>query len=102
MLDIKLLRETPAIVKKNLEKRRDKEKISWIQKIKSLDSENLKTKKQVEALRHKRNIVSEEINSLQKQGKDIKMLPGIIIEMPGNAVHSLKAEKNTAFLLILS
>ena len=94
MLDIKLLRETPAIVKKNLEKRRDKEKISWIQKIKSLDSENLKTKKQVEALRHKRNIVSEEINSLQKQGKDIREKIREIREIPEEIKRLEEKQKN--------
>ena len=36
------------------------------------------------------------------KGEDIKMLPGIVIFMEKNAEHSLKAEKNTAFLLALS
>lgn len=31
----------------------------------------------------------------------VKMLPGVLIFMEKNARHSLKAEKNTAFLLIL-
>ena len=35
------------------------------------------------------------------KGEDIKMLPGIAIFMDKNAVHSLSAEKNTAFLLAL-
>lgn len=35
------------------------------------------------------------------EGKDIKMLPGVFISMNNNAKHSLKAEENTAFLLIL-
>lgn len=35
------------------------------------------------------------------QGKDIEMKPGIIIFMEKNAVHSLKAYENTAFLLTL-
>jgi len=36
------------------------------------------------------------------EGKDIKMKPGIFILMNENARHSLKAEENTAFLLILA
>lgn len=36
------------------------------------------------------------------EGKKIKMLPGVIISMKENAVHSLKAEQNTAFILILT
>jgi len=35
------------------------------------------------------------------EGKKIKMLPGVFINMKRNAVHSLKAEKNTSFLLSL-
>lgn len=35
------------------------------------------------------------------EGKDIKMQEGVFISMEENAVHSLKAEENTAFLLIL-
>ncbi len=71
MLDIKLIRESPNVVKKNLEKRRDKEKILWIPKIKELDTNYLKIKKEVEILRHRRNVVSEEINRMQKQKQDI-------------------------------
>ena len=35
------------------------------------------------------------------EGKDIEMKPGVFIHMNANAVHSLKAEENTSFLLTL-
>jgi nitric oxide dioxygenase len=35
------------------------------------------------------------------EGKSIKMIPGVLIHMKAGAVHSLKAQENTAFLLIL-
>jgi len=35
------------------------------------------------------------------KGKDIKMNKGVVINMPKNAVHSLMAEENISFLLIL-
>ena len=35
------------------------------------------------------------------EDKDIKMEEGVFIFMKENAVHSLKAEENTAFLLVL-
>ncbi len=35
------------------------------------------------------------------EGKDIEMKEGVFINMKENAVHSLKAEENTSFLLIL-
>ena len=36
------------------------------------------------------------------EGKDIEMLPGVSILMKENAPHSLKAQENTSFLLVLS
>lgn len=35
------------------------------------------------------------------EGEDIVMLPGVFIFMKRNAVHSLKAQENTAFILSL-
>ena len=35
------------------------------------------------------------------EGKKIEMKPGVIINMKENAIHSLKANKNTSFILIL-
>ncbi len=36
------------------------------------------------------------------EGKEIKMLPGVFIYMNENAVHSLKADENTSFILTLA
>lgn len=35
------------------------------------------------------------------EGEKIQMFPGIIIFMEKNAVHSLKADENTSFVLLL-
>jgi len=35
-------------------------------------------------------------------GEDIVMAPGVFISMKNNAVHSIKAEENTSFILILT
>ena len=35
-------------------------------------------------------------------GEDIEMAAGVFIPMAENAVHSLKAEENTSFLLVLN
>tara|TARA_Y100000034_G_scaffold134502_1_gene203108 strand:- start:512 stop:1792 length:1281 start_codon:yes stop_codon:yes gene_type:complete len=82
MLDIKMIREHPEIVKHSLEKRKDKEKISWLLKLIKLDKRYLKLKQNVEELRRQRNIVSKEINDLQKQKKDIKIKVKEIKEIP--------------------
>jgi quercetin dioxygenase-like cupin family protein len=36
------------------------------------------------------------------EGKKIPMNPGVLIRMNKNAVHSLEAEEDTSFLLVLS
>lgn len=36
------------------------------------------------------------------EGKNIRMLPGMFIYMKKNAIHSLNADKNTSFILVLT
>jgi len=35
------------------------------------------------------------------EGKEIAMIPGVFIHMESNAVHALRAEEGTAFVLLL-
>lgn len=70
MLDIQLFREHPEIIRKNLEKRKDSEKLKQIDEIVKIDSEWRKRKADLDSLRAERNKVSMEINQLKKAGKD--------------------------------
>ena len=70
MFNIKLIRGHPEIVKQNLKKKQCS--MDDFLKIIDLDKRYLKLKQNTETLRNQRNIVSKEINELQKQGKDIK------------------------------
>ena len=72
MLTIKFIRENPDIVKKDLKKRNNLEKLKWIDILLEKDKEYLDLLKQEEELRHRRNLITDEINQLKKQGKDIK------------------------------
>src|SRR3989344_2212784 len=72
MLDIKFIRENPDIVRKDLKKRNDPEKISWLDDLIKKDEEYRKLLQKEQELRHKRNLITQEINELNKQGKDIK------------------------------
>ena len=72
MLDIKLIRENPEIIKKDLEKRNAQEKLSWLDDCIKKDKEYRKLLQEAQELRAKRNKVAEEINQLKKQGKDPK------------------------------
>jgi seryl-tRNA synthetase len=88
MLDIRFIRENLSIVKKDLEKRKDKEKIKWVDDLIKKDKEYRNLLQLNQDLRHKRNIITNEINKLKKEGQDIsakvkeaKKLPGKIKEV---------------------
>lgn len=72
MLDIKLFRDNPDIVKKDLKRRKDKEKLKWVDEVIKLDKEVRELQYSNQELRHKRNAISKEIAQLKKAGKDVK------------------------------
>lgn len=51
--------------------------------------------------RHGIIYVTEGKGTFVLEGEAIKMSPGVFIHMKSNAIHSLSAEENTAFVLIL-
>jgi len=69
MIDIKLIRENPGLVKENIKKKFQNDKIELVDKVIKLDDEWRKEKKKVDDLRSDRNKISESINSLIKAGK---------------------------------
>jgi len=71
MIDIKFLRENPEIVRKDLKKRDDKEKLGWVDEILKQDAEYRKLLREEQQLRHSRNEITQRINMLRKEGKDI-------------------------------
>jgi seryl-tRNA synthetase len=82
MLDIKLIRENPDLIKKNLEKRQDFEKIKWVDELLESDKKRRDLIARVNELRKKRNDVTEEIAKLKKQGKDASTLLKEVKEIP--------------------
>jgi len=70
MIDIRLIREKPEIVKKDLDRRKATDKISWIEIIQEKDKQARSLKKDVDELRYERNTLSQEINQAKKIGKD--------------------------------
>ncbi|MGV8162207.1 MAG: serine--tRNA ligase [Candidatus Nanoarchaeia archaeon] len=74
MLDIKLLRENPDLIRKDLEKRRDSEKLALLDKILESDSSWRTLKHNEDLLRKKRNELSQGINEAKKAGKDVKSI----------------------------
>ena len=86
MLDIKFVKSNLEVVKKNLKLRNQVEKISWVDEITKNYDNSSQIKKELDTLRHKRNIISEEINLLKKQGKNISEKIKEIQELP----HKIK------------
>jgi len=69
MIDIKFLRENPEIVKENIRKKFQDEKLPLVDEVIALDAENRKTQQEGDDLRAKRNKLSKEICALMAQGK---------------------------------
>ncbi|MBR9675380.1 serine--tRNA ligase [Candidatus Woesearchaeota archaeon] len=74
MLDIKLFRENPKLIKENLKRKFQEKKIVLVDKVIKLDEEARKLIKKTEGFRHQRNLVSAKINETKKKGGDIKKL----------------------------
>jgi seryl-tRNA synthetase len=69
MIDIKLIRERPEIVKENILKKFKNEKIELVDRVLDLDKKWRIEKKKADDLRSSRNKISEQINELIKKGK---------------------------------
>ena len=72
MLDVRLLRENPDAIRKDLKKRGWLEKLPMVDEAIAADLEWRLTKKRVDDLRHSQNQITAEIASLKRAGKDPK------------------------------
>ena len=70
MLDIKLIRETPDLVKNNLAKRGNPENIKMLDALVDVDWKWRQDLTKLNELRHGRKLVTTEIAALKKAGKD--------------------------------
>ena len=69
MLDIKFVRENPDVVKENIRKKFQDQKIPMVDEVIALDQENRNIKQEVESLRANKNKISKQIGALMAQGK---------------------------------
>jgi seryl-tRNA synthetase len=70
MLDIKLIRENPELVKNNLAKRGNPENARMLDELIALDKEWRQNLTKLNDLRHERKLITAEIATLKKAGKD--------------------------------
>ena len=69
MLDIKLVRENPELVKENIRKKFQDHKLPMVDQVLELDQKNRSIKTEVQNLLAQRNSASKQIGGLMKQGK---------------------------------
>ena len=69
MLDIRFVRENPEIVKENIKKKFQDDKLPLVDEVIALDEEKRSVQKRADELRSNRNKLSKEIGNLMAQGK---------------------------------
>jgi len=72
LIDINLIRETPQLVKENIKKKFQNEKLPLLDEAVKLDSQIRKLKTEAQELRTERNTLSARINEAKKANKDVK------------------------------
>jgi len=82
MIDIKLIRENSKLVKENIKKKFQSDKLILVDKVRKLDEDWRKEKVKSDNLRHSRNKISEEINKVKKAGGSGKDLIKKAKEIP--------------------
>ena len=94
MLDIKLIRENPELVKENIRKKFQDGKLALVDKVLELDRRNRAIKTEVEQLRAKRNAASKQIGALMGQGKrDEAEAVKKEVALDGDRITELTAEQ---------
>src|SRR3989338_5773201 len=73
MFTLKFVRENVDLIKKNIEKRGQLNKLDLVDHLLKLDEDYLKLLKENQDLRALRNKLTIEINKLRKEGKDFKL-----------------------------
>ena len=69
MIDIRLIREQPELVKENIKKKFQEDKLPLVDEVAALDKEAREVQQEADDLRRKRNELSKQIGGLMKEGK---------------------------------
>ncbi len=72
MLDINLIREHSDVVRDNLKKRGDAEKLRMLDELIEYDKKWRESLTKLNRLRHRKNVITAEIAQIKKKGKDAK------------------------------
>lgn len=83
MLDIRFVRASPEIIKADLQKRNDPEKIAWVDDLLKKDARSRELKVNTDELRQRRNTIARDINAAKKAGEDAAPLMAEAAALPG-------------------
>ena len=92
MLDIRFVRENPDVVKENIKKKFQDDKLPLVDEVIALDKENRETQQEADDLRSSRNKLSKEIGALMGQGKK-EEAEKVKAEVAANAERLSELEK---------
>ncbi|MEM5793203.1 MAG: serine--tRNA ligase [Candidatus Aenigmatarchaeota archaeon] len=104
MLDIKLIREKPELVRENLKRRLDPSVLENFEKVLKIDKEWRKVIQELNELRKRKNEINFEIIRLKKEGKDIREIVREMHELPDkikeleNKESQLKEELDSSLM----
>ena len=95
MIDIKLFRENPEIIKENIRKKFQDHKLPLVDEVIELDLLNRNTKQEADDLRGDRNKISKEIGTLMAQGKkDEAEAKKALVAANAKRLQDLEAKEN--------
>ena len=98
MIDIKLIRENPDMVKENIKKKFQDHKLELVDKVLELDSKNREVKLKGDELRSSRNSLSSQIGNLMKSGnrEEAEKIKAEVSEINNQLVNNEKLEEELA------
>lgn len=98
MIDIKLIRENPDMVKENIKKKFQDHKLELVDKVLELDKKNREVKLNGDELRSSRNTLSSQIGNLMKQGnrEEAEKIKAEVNEINNKLVDNEKLEEELA------
>lgn len=86
MLDLRFVRSSPDMVRADLKKRNDTEKLAWLDDLQKKDIRSRELKIETDILRQRRNTIAREINAMRKSGKD----PAVLMAEAANLPQKIK------------
>ena len=98
MIDIKLIRENPDLVKENIKKKFQDHKLELVDKVLELDSKNREVKLKGDELRSSRNSLSSQIGNLMKSGNrdEAEKIKAQVGDINNELVENEKLEQELA------